>query len=244
MVTTELLLGTFDDYIRTLRLLTRKYLGSDRLEDLPWQLEPDWRFVEDWFTGLCLFELLGIRASGYPAVFNNGGEAEYATPLSFVQSMTSLTVERTAVKWLMAPPAAVELDPRYVAFRTIHDWIILNAKILAEKNPDQARVKPDDVDPFEQNLPAEVGDELSCGNPRDSLLRGGSVEWNLNHFEPEWQCVTDPFWTARFFFHDGMLLTDRLRYGALRDGNDPRGHAAGTTPAEDLRGVRCREGRP
>jgi len=34
--------------------------------------------------------------------------------------------------------------------------------------------------------------------------------------------ITDASWTARFFFHDGMMLTDRLRYGALRDGNDPR----------------------
>ena len=42
------LLGMFEEYVLTLRILARRFLGADRIEDLPELLAPDWRTVR-WY---------------------------------------------------------------------------------------------------------------------------------------------------------------------------------------------------
>src|ERR1035438_4143250 len=211
----ELLLDSFDEHVLTLRILSRRFTGADRLKDLPMAMNPDCRSTQNWYDSLWLYELLGIKVSKYPGILENGAAAEYATPKLFAHrvSSTMLTTEgrnQTAWynQWRALVAADVEIDPRYVAFRTMHDWVVLNAKVLAERSGafddrDSGDGAMDEKprerqDPFECELPAEAGPAeepigLSCGNPREGLVGGrASSRWDPNFLEPEWRDVERP----------------------------------------------------
>ena len=204
----QTLLGMFDEYVLTLRILAGRFLGADRIEDLPELPASDWRKAR-WYDSLWLFELAGIRASGYPAVFDNAASAVYATPEQFIR----------LARW-EAPPAGIALDPRYVAFRTIHDWIVLNAKLLDDASADSSYPNP-----FEEPLPVDSPDGpigLTCGNPLRRLHRGLPKTGDDNYLVPDWRDVQDHFAAIRYFHYRGLLLPEELRYGALRETPDPR----------------------
>ena len=243
MTRRELLLASFDDHIITLRILARRYLGADRIEDLTSVLNPDWRSVRNWYNSLWLFELQGIKVSGYPDILENAATTEYATPRNFARRAASvmfLAPDRNRTIWHMRwnalPTSEVELDPRFVAFRTILDWIVLSAKVLAEKGDafdDQETgvmgwEPRERVDPFNCELPQEAGPdevpiEMSCGSPREQLVGGrSSNHWDPNFLEPEWRNVKRPWAAIRYQHHCGLLLPMELRYGALREQSDPR----------------------
>ena len=98
----ELLISSFDDHIITLRILSRRSTGADTFWDLPTAVNPDWRSMQDWYDSLWLFELLGIKASKYPVVLENGAAAEYATPKKFarrVSSMMLMIPVRNGTSW-------------------------------------------------------------------------------------------------------------------------------------------------
>src|ERR1017187_7681671 len=197
----DLLLSSFDDHIVTLRILARRFTGADRLKDLPTAMNPDWRSTQNWYDSLWLYELLGIKVCKSPGVLENGAAAEYATPRLFAHRVSSTmysTEERNRTiwyyQWRALGIAEVEVDPRHVAFRTRDDWVVLCAKVLAEKgdSPDDRDIQDcvmDDrprerQDPFECELPAEAGPAeepigLSCGNPRERLVGGrASSRWD------------------------------------------------------------------
>src|ERR1017187_9316630 len=170
----ELLLDSFDEHVLTLRILSRRFTGADRLKDLPTAMNPDWRSAQNWYDSLWLYELLGIRVSKYPGVLENGATAEYATPKLFAHRVSSTmysTEERNRTiwyyQWRALVIANVELDPRYVAFRTGHDWVFLCSKVLAERGEafDDREIQDGAMDekprgrqdPFECELPAEAG---------------------------------------------------------------------------------------
>lgn len=245
MTRRELLLDSFDDHIITLRVLSRRFTGADRLKDLPTVMNPDWRSTRNWYDALWLFELQGIKASKYHGVLENGAAAEYATPGNFARHAAAVMFRapdrnRTIwhLRWRALPTAEVELDPRYVAFRTMHDWVIVNAKVLAERGDafDDHELEhgfvdwepTQRVDPSTCVLPPDAGSDdvpiaLSCGNPREQLVGGPSRNpWDADFVRPEWHDVKRP-WAAIQYFHSvGLFLPERLRYGALREPDDPR----------------------
>jgi hypothetical protein len=120
----------------------------------------------------------------------------------------------------------------------MHDWVVLCAKVLAERGDAfDDRDIGDGVmderlrerqDPFECELPAEAGPAeepigLSCGNPRERLVGGrASSRWDPNFLEPEWRDVQRPWAAIRYQQLQGLLLPMELRYGALREQSDPR----------------------
>ena len=245
MTRRELLLSSFDDHIITLRILSLRFTGADRFWDLPTALNPDWRSTQNWYHALWLFELLGIKASKYPGILVNGAAAEFATPEKFARQNSGTMISipaRNATswhhRWRALPTSEVELDPRYVAFRTMRDWLVLCAKVLAERGDafDDLEIqdgvmdeKPRErQDPFECELapkprrnvePIEIG----CGNPRERLIggRAGSA-WDPNFLELEWRNVQRPWAAIRYQHLQGLLLPMELRYGALREQSDPR----------------------
>jgi Fe-S-cluster formation regulator IscX/YfhJ len=241
----ELLISSFDDHIITLRILSRRFTGADRFWDLPTAVNPDWQSTKDWYNSLWLFELLGIKACKYPRVLENGAAAEYATPKNFARSVSSMMLMipvRSGTswyhRWRALPTSEVELDPRYVMFRTMHDWVVLCARVLAERgdafddqdlNDGVMDDKPRErVDPFKCELPPEAESDaadvgMSCGNPRERLVGGrASSAWDPNFLEPEWRDVQRPWAAMRYQHLQGLLLPMELRYGALREHSDPR----------------------
>jgi hypothetical protein len=170
---------------------------------------------------------------------------EYATPENFarrVSSMMLMIPVRHGTswyhRWRALVAADVELDPRYVAFRTMHDWVVLCTKVLAERGDafDEQEIrngvmdeKPRErQDPFEQELPPEAGPDeetigLSCGNPRERLIGGPAAsQWDPNFLEPEWRDVRRPWAAIRYQHFQGLQLPMELEYGALREQSDPR----------------------
>src|ERR1017187_2095894 len=138
-------------------------------------------------------------------------------------------------QWRALETADVEIDPRYVAFRTMHDWLILCAKVLAEGHDslDDREIQEgvmderpgERVDPFKRELPQEDGEPigLSCGNPRERLVGGrASSRWDPDFVEPVWRNVRRPWAAIRYQHLQGLLLPMELRYGALREHHDPR----------------------
>src|ERR1022692_1350976 len=237
----ELLISSFDDHIITLRILSRRFTGADRFWDLPTAVNPDWQSTKDWYNSLWLFELLGIKACKYPRVLENGAAAEYATPKNFARSVSAMMLMipvRSGTswyhRWRALPTSEVELDPRYVMFRTMHDWVVLCAKVLAERGnafDDQdlrdsvMDEKPKErVDPFKCELPQDgenIG--LTCGNPREQLVGGrSSNHWDPDFLEPEWREVKRPWAAIRYQHYCGLQLPIELQDGALREQSDPR----------------------
>src|ERR1035441_5184195 len=174
----DLLLSSFDAHIITLRILSRRFTGADRLRKLPMAMNPDWRAMQNWDDSGWVYELLGIRVSKYPGILENGAAAEYATPKLFAQRTASTmysTEERNRTiwyyQWRALVTADVAIDPRYVAFRTMHDWVVLCAKVLAERGDafDDRDIqdgvvgeKPKErVDPLRCELPPQIG-RASC----------------------------------------------------------------------------------
>ena len=147
---------SFWPHIITLRILSRCYFGADRLADLPALMNPDWRSTP---KGLWLYELLGIHATKYPAVLESEAAAEYATPKRFANRVASRMLSTEDVmrnlwylQWRALVTADVERDPRYVAYRTMHDWIVLCAKVLAERCAAADREVPG---PLQHGAPAQ-----------------------------------------------------------------------------------------
>ena len=132
------------------------------------------------------------------------------------------------------PTSEVEFDPRYVRFRTMHDWVVLCAKVLAERddafdeqdlNDGVMDNKPRKrVDPFKCELPQDgehIG--LTCGNPREQLVGGrSSNHWDPDFLEPEWREVKRPWAAIRYQHYCGLQLPIELQDGALREQSDPR----------------------
>ena len=241
MTRREELLASFDEHIVTLRILSRRFTGADTFWDLTTAVNPDWRSTQGWYDALWLFELLGIKACKYPGVLENGGVAEYATPKNFARSVSSMMLMipvRSGTswyhRWRALPTSEVELDPRYVMFRTMHDWVVLCAKVLAERGDafdDQdlrdsvMDEKPKErVDPFKCELPQDgenIG--LTCGNPREQLVGGrSSNHWDPDFLEPEWLEVKRPWAAIRYQHYCGLQLPIELQDGALREQSDPR----------------------
>ena len=236
----EWLLEWLDDYVVNLRILSQRHVGADRIEDRPDLLFLDWRMVE-WYDALWLFELEGIKASRYPDVLENGA-AEYATPRKFARIASGVMFNaphrnRTpwSIWWRRLPDSAIELDPRYVAFRTIHDWIVLSARVLAERAnclEDRENQSCEDgplkerVDPFTQLIRTENEDGepfgMLCGNLRERLVGGRSHLWDSSFIAPDWQAVERPWAAIQYLHCRGLLLTMQLQYGALRRADDPR----------------------
>jgi hypothetical protein len=235
----EWMIEWLDDYVVNLRILSQRHLGADRIEDQPTLLALDWRTVQ-WYDSLWLFELEGIKASGYPGVLDAGSAAEYVTPAQFgefASRVASSAADRTAwsMEWRQLPISTIELDPRCIAFRTIHDWIILSARVLADKGDclEDGEGGADDApaeerrDPFTIPIQTEDGDGepvgLLCGNLRERLVGGrGSNRWDPTYAVPEWREVQWP-WEALLYFHyRGLLLPRELQFGPLRRQDDPR----------------------
>ena len=244
MTRRELLLDSFDEHVLTLRILSRRFTGADRLKDLPTAMNPDWRSAQNWYDSLWLYELLGIRVSKYPGILENGAAAEYATPKLFAHRVSSTmysTEDRNRTvwyyQWRALVIADIEIDPRYVAFRTMHDWLILCAKVLAERGDsyDDREIQDvvmderpgERVDPFKRELSPEAGPDevaigMSCGNPRERLVGGrASSQWDPTFLEPEWSDVKRPWAAIRYQHWLGLQLPMELQYGALREQSDP-----------------------
>jgi len=153
-------------------------------------------------------------------ILARGGDARYTEPAHFVKVLTNLA--REATRWCLGESAGIDRDPRYIAFQTIHDWIVLNAKIMAERVSEPVCIDPHRLDPFTQDLSTDAANELRWWSPRLLLHGNLSMEWSFDHFEPDWRSVKYPFWTLHFFFHDGIRLEERLRVGRFRDRIDPR----------------------
>jgi hypothetical protein len=238
----KVLLEWLDDYVVNLRILSQRHLGADRIEDQTDLLFLDWRMV-NWYDSLWLFELEGIRASRYPGVLDTGNAAEYATPQRFARLASGVMFcaphrNRTpwTIWWRRLPNSAIELDPRYVAFRTIHDWIVLSARVLVERAScleDRELESCDDGpakgrrDPFTQPIRAEdeYGEPFGmlCGNLRERLVGGrGANRWDPSYIVPNWQDVQRPWAAIRCLHYRGLLLPMELQYGALQGKGDPR----------------------
>jgi hypothetical protein len=236
------LLEWLDDYVVNLRILSQRHLDADRIEDQADLLFLDWRMV-NWYDSLWLFELEGIRASRYPGVLDTGNAAEYATPKRFARLASGVMFyadhrNRTpwTIWWRRLPNSAIELDPRYVAFRTIHDWIVLCARVLVERADcleDRELESCDDrpveerLDPFTQPIRTEDDDGepvgMLCGNLRERLVGGrGANRWDPSFIVPNWQDVQRPWAAIRYLHFRGLLLPMELQYGALRGKGDPR----------------------
>jgi hypothetical protein len=240
----EELLSSFDEHVITLRILARRFTGADHLKDLPASMNPDWQSTQNWYYSLWLFELLGIKAAKYPAVLENGAAAEYSTPKLFARRTASTMYSTEDLKrtiwyyqWRALATADVEVDPRYVAFRTMHDWVVLCANVLAERGdaPDDRGIREDvmdekpreRVDPSTYELPLDAGPNevsfgMDCGNPMERLVGGSGSHWDLNFLEPEWRDVERPWAAIRHQHLQGLLLPMELQYGALREQSDPR----------------------
>jgi hypothetical protein len=234
MTTREWLIGGLDSYIICLRILSLQHIGVDRVEDRTTLLAPDWRTVR-WYNSLWLFELEGIKASGYPEIFQGDNAGRYAAPGEFVRLASNMISGLTDQNlWRRLPDSAVELDPRYVAYRTIHDWVVLLARVLAERGDTEMesvfiQSEQDSgsrEDPF--TMPIRTEDEggptgLLCGNIRVWLMGGRTGNpWDPSFVLPVWRQVENAWGAIRHFHCTGLHLPMELQYGALREQPDPR----------------------
>jgi hypothetical protein len=214
-----------DFYVWNLRILAGRSEGPDPPEEelcLPakWSIEKCGRHP------LYQFDLAGIKASGYPEVFDRPASAVYATPrrfLKFVADALKDETQRSAEgaflvhEWLMLPARTIVLDPRYVAFRTAYDWVVLHAKLLAQDKAasGQALNLSGRPDAFRVELPLEVPYEtarLIAGNPLILADGGFRNRWDPNYAEP-WHQVRDRIEAIHYFHFRGTTLPQELRGG-------------------------------
>src|ERR1022692_585829 len=171
----EELLASFDEHVLTLRILSRRFTGADRLKDLPTAMNPDWRSTQNWYDSLWLFELLGIKVSKYPGILENGAAAEYATPKLFAQRTASTmysTEERNRTIWYyQCPPLVIPNGPIPLLCRVHRRCsslceqlgsrvfcggpVLQNARVLAHLDPQQLK-QPERVVPVLRGPPIWV----------------------------------------------------------------------------------------
>ena len=210
-----------DFHVWNLRILARRPGAPDPPEK-EWCLPAAWSSENRGHQSLYDFDLAGIKASGYPEVFNKPASAEYATPQQFLQFIASALEESVAGaclrrQWQSLPSEAILLDPRYVAFRTSHDWIILHAKAMAEDHTTAGRVLDlsNRPDPFHVKLPIDVPHELTtvnADNPLHLADGGFQNQWDPNYAEP-WRRVRDRIGAIHYFHFRATALLQKLRGG-------------------------------
>jgi hypothetical protein len=250
-----------DFYVWNLRILARRSGGPDPAEEE--LCLPAKRSIEKCGRHpLYDFDLAGIKASGYPEVFDRPASAIYATPRRFLKFVADALKDKARKsaegaflvrEWLRLPAETIALDPRYVAFRTAHDWVVLHAKVLAQDKAasGQALNLSGPPDAFHVELPFDVPYEtaaLIAGNPLILANGGFRNRWDPDYAEP-WHQVRDPIEAIHYFHFRGTTLPQELRGGPginpkgladlvaiqiTRDGNVIASHAWRGWPPEDV----------
>jgi hypothetical protein len=205
-----------DFHVWNLRILARREGDPDTPEkDLC--LPTEWSIGNR--GGLYEFDLAGIKASGYPEILNEPASAVYATPhtfLQFVEGALSDSQEgaRLTREWRRLPSEIILLDPRYVAFRTAHDWISLHANALAEDGAASRQVldPSSHPDPFQAVLPIDAPPELAtltAAHPLHLADGGFRNRWDPNYAEP-WPSVRDRIGALHYFHFRATVLLQKL----------------------------------
>jgi hypothetical protein len=219
-----------DFHVWNLRILARRSAGPVTPEE-KLCLPAAWSIEDRSHHSLYDFDLAGIKASGYPEVFNRLASVVYATPQRFLQFVAG-ALENSAEgahlirEWQRLPFETILLDPRYVAFRTSHDWITLHARSLAEDHAAsrQALDLSGRPDPFHADLPVDVPYELTtltAANPLHLADGGFRNRWDPNYAEP-WCQVRDRIGAIHYFHFRATAMLQKLRGGF---DNNPRGLA-------------------
>lgn len=205
-----------DFHVWNLRLLARREGDPDTPEEclcLPaaWPVENRGRLYE--------FDLAGIKASGYPEILNTPASAVYATPrtfLQFVEGALRDSPEGASLtrQWQELPAEIILLDPRYVAFRSSHDWIALHAKALASDRTASRQVLDPSIgpDPFHAELPIDAPPELTAltaAHPLHLADGGFRNRWDPNYAEP-WRRVRDRIGAIHYFHFRATVFLQKL----------------------------------
>ena len=214
-----------DFYVWNLRILARRSEGRVPPEE---ELCPpaEWSIEERGHDSLYDFDLAGIKASGYPEVLDRPASAMYAAPQEFLEFVADALENRAlepaeraflAREWPMLPAETIALDPRYVAFRTAHDWVVLHAKVLAQDKAasGQALNLSGRPDAFHVELPLDIPYETAAfiaGSPLILADGGFRNRWDPNYAEP-WHKVGDPIEAIHYFHFRGAILPRELREG-------------------------------
>ena len=213
--------GLLDFYVQNLRILDRRFENSVLPEEM-FCLPEEWSVEDHGHHSLYNFDLAGIKASGYPKVFYKPESAVFATPQTFVEFVAgslknSVEGAFLAQRWRILPAETIALDPRYVAFRTAHDWVALHALILAEDNAfgsEDVLDLSERIDPFQVELPYDDPDEpagLIAGNPLTLADCGFRNRWDPNYAAPAWHEVNDHIDAIHYFHYCGTFLRQQLR---------------------------------
>jgi hypothetical protein len=215
----EGLVRWFGEYVWDLRILSRRFDYAHQDADLS-LLAPDWRDALCDRHALWPFDLMGVRASGYPGVFDKPSAAEYCTWEKFVTTVIGC-LRRSAIsdlsswerQWQSFAADVVINDPRYIAFRAVHDWVVLNARTLGteplstEEGVQNAPASCED--PFVEELPPDPPDEpigLIAGDPLVHMHRRGFPQQaTADSISPEWSDVQDPEEAVASFHHRGAF---------------------------------------
>jgi hypothetical protein len=220
--------GLLDFHVWNLRILMRRDGGQKAPEEdlcLPaaWPIENRGHLYG--------FDLAGIKASGYPEVLDSPASAAYATPQTFLHFVEGELRDLPggvglAREWQQLQAEHILLDPRYVAFRSAHDWVVLHAKALGEDRAASRQTLELDrrPDPFRVELPGDVPPELGMltGVQPLHLADGGfRNRWNSDYAEP-WRRVRDRIGAIHYFHFRATVLLQKLR-GQLAD--NPQGLA-------------------
>ena len=215
----EWLVRWFGEYVWDLRILSRRFDYAHQDADLS-LLAPDWRDALRDRHALWPFDLMGVRASGYPGVFDQPRSAEYCTWEKFVTTVIGCLRRSTISdlsswerQWQSFAADVVVSDPRYIAFRAVHDWVVLNARILGtealgtEEGVQNGPASRED--PFAEGLPADPPDEptgLIAGDPLVHMhARGFPMRPTPDSIAPEWREVQDPEDALTSFHHRGAI---------------------------------------
>jgi len=208
----------FDFYVRNLRILARRFGSSGAIEEF--RLPAEWDLQNRDRHSLYVFDLAGIKASGYPAVLDKP-PAPFATPAKFIEFVAEAVKNSPEgafliQQWRILPARMIARDPRYVAFRTAYDWVILHTKVLSEGNVagcDDVIDLGERVDPFQVLLQTGDPDQpagLIAGNPLHLADGGFRNRWDPNFAAP-WDEVRDQLDAIRYFHFRGTLLLQELR---------------------------------
>jgi hypothetical protein len=215
----EWLVRWFGEYVWDLRILARRFDYAHLDADLS-LLAPDWRDALCDRHALWPFDLMGVRASGYPGVFDRPGTAEYCTWEKFVTTVIGCLRRSTISdlsswerQWRSLAADVVVGDPRYIAFRAVHDWVVLNARTLGTEPLSAEDSVQDDPasceDPFVEELPPDPPDEpigLIAGDPLVHMHRRGFPQQaTADSISPEWREVQDPEEAVASFHHRGAF---------------------------------------
>jgi hypothetical protein len=209
----------FGEYVWDLRILSRRFDYAHQDADLS-LLAPDWRDALCDRHALWPFDLMGVRASGYPGVFDRPGTAEYCTWEKFVTTVIGCLRRSTVSdlsswerQWQSLAADDVESDPRYVAFRAVHDWVVLNARILGTAPLSAEDSVHDDPasceNPSVEELPPDPPDEpigLIAGDPLVHMHhRGFPLQATPDSISLESNQVQDPGEAIAGFHHRGAF---------------------------------------